>query len=206
MCSVWLLGSYRVQLHRTVRSAQVQVILPLAGVSYLGVAVIKLKATYSARWTRLVKSAGDLPRNVLEELGEIMVEEVVRAARRDAARARGLQMKNQIPNSSEFFKSFGYRIVGKKTVEITSTWASAKDLVTGRDPFEMTWLKSTRGKRLVVPMEGDGGEGIFRTAPLTTEKGWIHPGIAKHTFIEKGMRIAKKRISERIYKFVREGK
>ena len=164
----------------------------------------RVKRTYGSTWQKVLGSLSKLPRNVLEEVAAILVDEVVKSARRDAARARGLKMKNQIPQSEEFFKSFGYRIVGEHTIEITSTWKMTQDLVEGKGPFEMTWLKRRKGQRFVVPMEGDGGEVIFRMAPLTTEKGWIHPGIAKHTFIAKGLKKARKRVAEVVLEHIQK--
>jgi len=48
----------------------------------------------------------------------------------------------------------------------------------------------SKGQRrpLVVPVKTGGGTVVFRTAPLRTSSAWIHPGIAKFTFMERGIK------------------
>ena len=41
---------------------------------------------------------------------------------------------------------------------------------------------------LVVPLRTDDGMVVFRTAPLTFQDAWVHPGIAKFTFMQRGIR------------------
>ena len=41
---------------------------------------------------------------------------------------------------------------------------------------------------LVVPLKTKDGMVVFRTAPLTFADAWIHPGIAKFTFLQRGIR------------------
>jgi hypothetical protein len=57
----------------------------------------------------------------------------------------------------------------------------------------MKWLKSTPKKPLIVPMRDHAtNQLIFRIAPLKAGEYWIHPGIAKHSFLET----AKKKTEE----------
>jgi len=46
------------------------------------------------------------------------------------------------------------------------------------------------GRRLplVVPIKTKSGTVIFRTAPLKTQDAWIHPGIAKFTFMQRAIK------------------
>jgi hypothetical protein len=47
---------------------------------------------------------------------------------------------------------------------------------------------SKRRLPLVVPLKAKTGEIIFKMAPLTTEDAWVHPGIARFTFLENAIR------------------
>ena len=45
---------------------------------------------------------------------------------------------------------------------------------------------------LVVPLKTKGGQVIFRTAPLKMQNAWVHPGIARFTFMQKGIKKGRK--------------
>jgi hypothetical protein len=45
---------------------------------------------------------------------------------------------------------------------------------------------------LKVPLRTRTGEIVIRTAPLTFDKAWVHPGIAKHNFINRAFERARK--------------
>lgn len=152
-----------------------------------------VRRTYSKGWQRLLDGA-PLERKHLQMIGRILVEEVVRQARADAAKARGLKAGNMLPKDPAFYRSFGFRIVGDKTVELMSTWPWIEDLTKGRKPFPMDWLRRDKGEFKAVPVASKGGKPIFRMVPLQTDKAWIHPGIAKHNFIQKAMKNARPRV------------
>ena len=48
----------------------------------------------------------------------------------------------------------------------------------------MTWLTRARGVG-TVPLRTKDGDIVFRAAPLTADRAWIHPGIARHNFIQR---------------------
>ena len=156
----------------------------------------RVQGTYGKSWENLLSYK--LDKKWLQKIGRVIVEEVVQQARVDAAKARGLKVGNMIPLEPEFYKSFGYRILGESTIEVTSSWPWITDLTDGRGPFPMTWLMSkVGGVRKIIPLAVPGqSTPIFRTLPLETEKAWIHPGIARHTFVQKGIKRARKRIYE----------
>ena len=59
----------------------------------------------------------------------------------------------------------------------------------------MDWLFSQPGKPKIIPIKEKGTNTIiFRVAPLQTEKSWIHPGVAKHNFLEKAKKSLYKEI------------
>ena len=126
---------------------------------------------------------------VLHKLGELAVKYVEQEATKVAGRSRGL------PKSDKFLKSFSYKIVGKKTIQIESSWPYVK--------FE-SYMKGRRGWRVgkpgkVIPMrDKSSGQLIFRTVPADLKVGdctmWCHPGLARHTFVQRGLKRAKDEI------------
>lgn len=122
------------------------------------------------------------------------------------------------PGVPSFFESWTYRIKGERTVEVLCSWPWINSLLEGRPPGPMTHLtaqgnpemekkpknrlKVTPGGgfsenkkvRRAIPLKTKDGTVIFRTVPLKTENAWIHPGIAKHTFMERAVKKAKKKL------------
>lgn len=149
-----------------------------------------LRSVYGTPWSRLAKGIR-LSRPVMAKLGKIMVQEIVKEARKDFAKQgkkptpRG--EPEGIPKSRDFFRSFHYRIRGSKTVEIYSTWPWIDQILEGRGPYKMDWLTQKRGVRR-VPMKQPSGVTIIRVAPTDATDAWIHPGFAKHNFIERGIK------------------
>jgi len=45
---------------------------------------------------------------------------------------------------------------------------------------------------LIVPLKSEGGQVIFRSAPLQLQDAWVHPGIARFTFAQRAAREGKK--------------
>ena len=163
----------------------------------------------------------DVPvtKELLEKLGKCLVAAFVREAKKDFAK-RGWSGQAH-DGSSPIWDSFNYRIRGEKTIEVVSTfpdidvlvsqdiparkmkWLTqeAKDANPGRYPLTPRERKAGMklggrvrdGNRmpLVVPLKGEGGRVIFRTAPLKTQDAWIHPGIARFTFAQRAVRAGK---------------
>ena len=156
-------------------------------------------------------------RELMEKLGECMVEAFIREAKKDFAK-RGWSGKAH-DGSPPIWESFSYRIVGESTLEIDSTYPGIDALTSegGVPRRKLRWLtqqekenhparyritpgerkrhmrkggRISKGERmpLVVPMKGPAGTVVFRTAPLTTQDAWIHPGIARFTFAERAAR------------------
>jgi hypothetical protein len=147
--------------------------------------------------------SAELTSKDLEKFGELMVKYVVEEARKAGGHS------SAIPKSERFFGSFSYKIKGASTVQIESTWPWIDTLVEGAGPgadakkgkpFRMDWLTKEKGVN-AVPMFDDVGRVIIRSAPLTKADAWIHPGIARHTFIRRGVEKAKEEFAR---EFVRE--
>lgn len=143
---------------------------------------------YGKPMSRMAGKSLPLDRTVLEQIGKILVDSVVLEARKDFAKQRKVPHGPVgLPDTEDFFKSFSYQISGKSTVEVVSTWPFIKQVTEGRDPFRMEWLTQQNGVN-VVPLIDKTGQVIFRMAPLNLGHAWIHPGFARHTFIQRGIR------------------
>jgi hypothetical protein len=158
--------------------------------------IIPTKGIYGKPWSKI--SSIPVSRDVLERVGQILVDSVVEEAKKDFAKQRGMRTPRGepmgLPVSKRFYESFGYKIVGKSTVTITTTWEWFPRYE-GRRPYRMPWLTRERGVN-IVPFPQDDGTVIFRTAPLTTAKAWIHPGVARHTFLQRGLRKGRQKAAQ----------
>ena len=137
----------------------------------------------------------------LKLFGELACKYIEQEARKAA------RYSTALPKDEKFFKSFTYRIVGEKTVKIVSDWpwiqiyqnlqdqaqTGEKDMAFGKPrPFRLTKLTRSAGVHKVPMVDKKTGQVIVRTAPLKAADAWIHPGIARHTFVNKGMLRARK--------------
>lgn len=114
----------------------------------------------------------------LKYLGRKLVQYIKEEAAKDAAKS------STVPTSSDFYESFSFQVV-RGSVEIVSTWPWLEVLMEGTDgPYPMPWLTRAQGIHK-VPLVGRDGQVVIRSTPLTTDKAWIHPGIARHTFIQR---------------------
>ena len=151
--------------------------------------------------------------DMLASLGKCMVDSFSKEAKKDFAK-RGWTGEAQ-DGSAPIWDSFSYKIRGEKTIEVVSTFPFIDQLVGGdTEPYKMTWLTQEEKERkpskfpltptekrlglkrggrvsdggrlpLVVPLKDDNGTTIFRMAPLTFADAWVHPGIARFTFVQR---------------------
>lgn len=142
--------------------------------------------TDSISWSEMSKHPMQLTSGQMHQIGKIMVACVVREAKLQSL------VSSAIPKTPEFFRSFRYRVT-PDGVHLVCDWPSIKSLVEGKKPFRMAWLTRERGVD-VVPIRQDDGTLVFRTAPLRMRNAWIHHGIARHTFIQRGIRRAHREI------------
>ena len=142
---------------------------------------------YGKPWSRMVGRPIKLTPAVMARLGQVLVDAVVVEAKKDFAK-QGKSPKGPegLPDSQTFFESFHYRVVGQSTIEVYSDWPYIQQVIEGRDPYPMTWLTRASGVT-VVPILKDGGEVLFRAAPLSKGEAWVHPGFARHTFVQRGL-------------------
>lgn len=150
----------------------------------------RIKGVYGKPWSRLTTTGVTLDERTLRRLGRALVAAVVAEARVDFARQGKSHIRGKpegLPDTEDFFKSFSYRLSGKSTIEILSSWPWIEQLIEGRDPYPMTWLTRNNGVNVVPILKGEGVV-LFRTAPLKTQDAWIHPGFARHTFLQRGIK------------------
>lgn len=154
----------------------------------------RIGGAYGKPWSKMVGKPIEMSGDVMKRLGETLVESVVSEAQKDFAK-QGTSAQpgapEGLPNSKNFFTSFHYRIVGKSTVEIYSDWPYIQQVMEGRDPYPMTWLVGG----MVVPIK-KGGETLFRTTPMKKEDAWIHPGFARHTFLQRGIKKGREKMAQ----------
>lgn len=143
---------------------------------------------YGKPWSKI--SHLPVTPEILDRIGEVLLASVIREGKKDFAKQRRMRTPRGepmgLPVSPKFWESFGYKIIGKSTVAITTTW-EWWPRYEGRRPFKMTWVTRQMGVD-VIPISQSDGTVIFRTTPLTTDKAWIHPGVARYTFLQRGVR------------------
>lgn len=160
----------------------------------------RVKGIYGKPWSRMVGQPIVLDANILNQLGQAIVDAVVAEARKDfakqgkAPRIEGTKKPEGLPDTESFFRSFSYRISGKSTVELLCSWPYIDQITEGRGPYPMPWLTRDRGVN-TVPILKDGVV-VFRTTPLKISDAWIHPGFARHTFIQRGVRKGREAMSK----------
>lgn len=159
-----------------------------------------------------------LKKKLLEKLGRSLVDHIIFEGRKDLARAGKSPRGKPIPNGGGlgegFFSTVKYRIKGKSTIEVYSDWKWLESLIKGMPKTKMSslvanrntnlWRNGKNGKvRKTLPISDGKGGVVFRVAPLNLEDAWVHPGISKHTFWDRGVRKWRRNASKIISDFIR---
>jgi len=162
---------------------------------------VRLRGVYGKPWSRM---AGQIPvtPDLLDRLGKALVDAVVKEAKKDFAKQGSRPTRRGqpagLPTDPSFFNSFSHRIKGKSTIEIVSSWEwDIAPYIEGRPPGKMRKMTQTRGKKYVTIPQQDGRV-LVRLVPFSTAQAWIHPGFAKHTFIERGVRKGREAMAKEI--------
>lgn len=174
---------------------------------------VGVRKAYGKPWSKAIGEVGT-NKEFLKEVGKILVKQIIKEGKADLGRqGNGPTPRGEpegLPNTEEFWKSFGFRITGRSEIEITSTWAGWTKYLgpnwryTGREHMlidairegrrerAMKWLTREKGVG-IVPLKGENGEVVFRWAPNQSNP-WVHPGFAKHNFIDRAFKKAKREI------------
>lgn len=158
-----------------------------------------------------------IKQKLLAELGRALVDQVIYEGRKDLARAgkssRGKPVADGGGLGESFFRTVKYRIRGERTIELYSNWEWLETLIKGMPKSKMSslvannnprlWRNGKNGKvRKTLPIKNGKGGVVFRVAPLSLEDAWVHPGIAKHTFWDRGVRKWKANLPKLISNFI----
>lgn len=174
---------------------------------------------------KAVDNKVQLTPDLLKRSASIILKAIKAEIKKDMAKARGVKgghyptrYKDRspvpLPDSERFLRSWRWRISGQRTIEFTSSWPTAEahtktptqrgindyssDLPdVPKGGFPMTWLVQPKVK--YVPIITHTGQVIIRTAPLTVDKAWIHPGFIKYNFIERGVRKGRVQVIQELH-------
>jgi len=157
---------------------------------------------------------------LLDQLGTCLVAAFVKEAKKDFAKRgwKGTTQDGSPPIWESFsFHILGESTIEVMSTypgieELTSrggvplrkmTWLTQEAKNSKPSKYALTKTERRRGFRrggrvrrgerlpLVVPVKDRGGKVVFRTAPLQTANAWVHPGIARFTFVERAVRAGK---------------
>ncbi len=162
-----------------------------------------LKSVYvNPLYRKLFDGKFEFDKIALRAIGQVFLKAVVYEAKKDFAKQRkSPHAPEGLPNSTgktirpSFFDSFKVTVTGK-TFSVRSTWPWIENLIDGAPagPMKQHTQLNPKLKGKTIPMMVDG-KIIFRSAPTTLDKAWIHPGYAKHTFVTRGIERGKKELS-----------
>jgi hypothetical protein len=128
-----------------------------------------------------------IPPKALSRIGKEILQWIVLEAKKDAVWSK------IVPRDPTFYESFKYKVTNGELVVFT-TWPWMDLATTGMRSRKMTWLTRPAGVKSVPFMQRDGTV-VFRATPLNTANAWIHPGIARHTFIDRAFKKATRRFA-----------
>jgi len=171
----------------------------------------RVRGSYGKPWSKLTNIP--VTPAMLHEIGKCMSRVFMEEATKDFEK-RGWSQRDP-KGGKPLRKSFGYKLKGRSTIEITCSFYGVAHLANEAIPeHPMPWLTQqgkginpstyskvastaathskpgapkNRKKPLVVPLQTPGGV-IFRMAPLTFANAWVHPGIAKFTFAARALK------------------
>ena len=158
-----------------------------------------------------------IKRKMLRDMGRSLVDHIIYEGRKDLARAGKSGRGKPIPDGGglgeSFFSTVKFRIVGESTLELYSDWQWLESLIQGMPKSKMSslvasrnpnlWRNGKKGKvRKTLPLSDGKGGVVFRVAPLNLEDAWVHPGIAKHTFWDRGVKKWRRQVPKQVTKFI----
>lgn len=153
----------------------------------------------------------------LGKVGKILVDAIKMEAKKDFAKqgksAYGTGKPEGLPDSHgksirpSFFNSFSARVSGTRTLTIVSNWPWIDSLLEGRPAGPMKHFTRDKFPKPIRFLKKDGTV-LYRMAPKIgsfIQSGpnegkpatfWLHPGYARHTFVQRGIAKGRKKLIE----------
>lgn len=153
----------------------------------------------------------------LGKVGKILVDAVKAEAKKDFAKrgksAYGTGKPEGLPDSHgksirpSFFNSFAARVSSSRMLTIVSSWPWIENLIEGKPAGPMKQFTRDKHPKPIRFLKKDGTV-LYRMAPKVgtfiqsgPNKGkaaslWIHPGYARHTFVQRGIAKGRKKLLE----------
>jgi len=143
-------------------------------------------------------------KDLRQRVGEIYGRHILMAIRQEISKSYALG--RGIPRSKEFKDSFSFEVNDAGDVIIRSDWPWVKRYLEARQPIKMSWLTQMnpklRGKK-VIPLKQRDGSINFRTLPMRTKSAWVHPAIARYTFIPRGVERGKRSARQEVLRYLK---
>jgi hypothetical protein len=163
--------------------------------------MLSFKANSKTKFGLVLKEDDVFTKELVKELGDILLEDIVFEVRRTQARHRGMKRADGdpvgIPLDPKFADSLWVKTT-LKSLEVGSSWPMFDVFMEGKKAYPMPWLTRQEGVSVVPVGKGPLGTVLFRTTPKTRGDAWIHPGFEKQSFFEDGLRRATPRMQRRI--------
>lgn len=151
------------------------------------------RRVYGKPWSKL--STIQISDSVLKRLGQIILDSIKAEAAKDMAQGASPEGKPMnLPQTQKFIDSLSFT-VNSNSIDIHSDWPWFDRHIEGRDPYPMVWSTKQNGVS-AVPMAGSDGKMRVVKTPLTKASAWIHPGVKKFTFVERGVANGRKKAIE----------
>jgi len=173
----------------------------------------RLRGVYGKPLARKLETT--VTNDLIIKMGDIFVKHLKAESKKEFAK-RGWSGRDP-KGGPKIWDSFSVK-THPSSIIVESTFYGMRELTTtGIPERKMTWLTQEgqhknltdtsfiglgkagvrkapsrkHGKaKLIVPIKDDKGYVVFRTAPLKIKDAWIHPGIAKFTFVQRALKKA----------------
>ena len=179
----------------------------------------RIRATYGGTWLKTGEI--ELDPEFLNLIGQTLVDIIETESKNEFIKRDWSH--NDPMGGPPIGQSFKFEVLGDRTIVLKSSYYGLAELTSpeGIPERRMTWLtqqgakrrmpdkrykkgyrpSSTNASPLVVPLTTKEGEVIFRMAPLRMAEAWIHPGIARFTFVQRALKKARLKIADMVQEY-----
>ena len=170
-----------------------------------------LRSAYSGTIAKGTKI--ELTLDQVHKVGEIILEQIREEIKLDTRKAAGRRGEGEpvpLPKTKRFAESFKFQVSGKRTLEFTSDWPTARAHTLGRDQdldledknksnspaFPMWWLVQPQVPWARIVRADNSVIVVATPNPAEGEALWVHPGFRRYSFLERGIRKGKQKALE----------